>query len=54
MNEEIIIPAYEPAEPVHASIRKVEAHEWKQYGYWARPIIDDLVCVNSRKPLIMH
>jgi len=54
VNEEIAISAYEPAELVYASTRKVEAHEWKQYGYWARPIIDDLICINSRKALFMH
>jgi len=47
INEEMIIPAYESVEPELTSIPKVEPHEWKQYGYWARPIIDDLVCVNS-------
>lgn len=28
---------------------KVKLHEWKAYGYWARPRIRGVNCPNSRK-----
>ena len=27
----------------------VPLHEWKQYGYWTRPFINDLQMTNSRE-----
>ncbi|KAJ3499193.1 hypothetical protein NLJ89_g10125 [Agrocybe chaxingu] len=40
------IPIYNPS--VHDILpTKVEPHEWKQYGYWARPWINGVPCCNS-------
>ncbi|CAA7268691.1 unnamed protein product [Cyclocybe aegerita] len=40
------IPIYNPS--VHDILpTKVEPHEWKQYGYWARPCINEVQCRNS-------
>ena len=28
---------------------KVQPYEWKQYGYWARPFLNNVECPNSRE-----
>ena len=30
-------------------LSKVQPNEWKQYGYWARPILNNVECPNSRE-----
>ncbi|PPQ87899.1 hypothetical protein CVT25_001241 [Psilocybe cyanescens] len=47
-DEGVLTPAYVPiaGNPAPA---KVELHEWKQYGYWARPILNNVTGINSRK-----
>jgi len=32
---------------VDLSLSKVQPCEWKQYGYWARPFLNDVECPNS-------
>ena len=31
------------------SVTKVQPCEWKQYGYWARPFLNNVECPNSRE-----
>ena len=30
-------------------LSKVQPYEWKQYGYWARPFLNNVECPNSRE-----
>lgn len=30
-------------------VSKVQPCEWKQYGYWARPFLNNVECPNSRE-----
>ncbi|KAF8156083.1 hypothetical protein B0H34DRAFT_520636 [Crassisporium funariophilum] len=46
-NEAVIQITSDPTQPEHLSWPKVEPHEWKQYGYWARPFVNGVVCPNS-------
>ena len=34
------------------SVSKVQPCEWKQYGYWARPYLNNVECPNSRESLL--
>ncbi|KDR70796.1 hypothetical protein GALMADRAFT_229828 [Galerina marginata CBS 339.88] len=47
LDEEIIIPTFEPPEPGPFLSTKVEPHEWKEYAYWSRPILNDVMVINS-------
>ena len=50
-------PVAEVASPVQqdygdagtSRLSKVQPCEWKQYGYWARPILNNVECPNSRE-----
>jgi len=34
-------------------LSKVEPYEWKQYGYWARPFLNDVECPNSPREALV-
>lgn len=37
------------AETGSPPLSKVQPYEWKQYGYWARPFLNNVECPNSRE-----
>ncbi|KAF8889547.1 hypothetical protein CPB84DRAFT_1785459 [Gymnopilus junonius] len=49
LDEEIVIsiPSGNASKSNTFQSSKVELHEWKQYGYWARPMLHDVMAINS-------
>ncbi|KAF8954470.1 hypothetical protein BDZ97DRAFT_1922988 [Flammula alnicola] len=45
--KDVIAPFLGSPEPENPYSEKVPLHEWKQYGYWARPYLNDVLCENS-------
>ncbi|KAH9479932.1 hypothetical protein JR316_0008528 [Psilocybe cubensis] len=47
--EVLSAPAFDMLEskPSPPTVSKVGLHEWKQYGYWARPILNNVTAVSS-------
>ncbi|PPQ96863.1 hypothetical protein CVT26_006050 [Gymnopilus dilepis] len=49
LDEDIItpIPATDISKTNSLRSEKVDLHEWKEYGYWARPMLNDVMAINS-------